>query len=378
MAQSSVLDLNESIQARKSEQRELQQKINQYSAKIRTTQRQAASLKNQINVLDANIAKTETEIKSKEIEVEQLALEAQLIERQIREEEARIKSTLRDIAASLREINQYSDRKYLDIVLAESSFSAAFDMLFYQERVTRQLQGRLSAMKEIRSILDGNQKLLETQRQKTADAKEGLGILRNSFTQEKRVKEALFGKTKATEAEFQELLAQLREAAQSIDSEIVTLEKNIRDRLDLADKLAGDTGLLSWPITPLGGISAQFHDPDYPFRYLFEHSGADIRTPQGTPVRAASSGYVAKAFNGGLGIRPSYVMLVHGQEMSTVYMHLSQINVAPDTFVARGDIIGRSGGTPRTNGAGRWSTGPHLHFETRLNGVPVDPLGYLP
>lgn len=376
--QSSILDLNDSIQDKKQAQRELQQKIAEYNRKIRETQRKAASLKNQINILEANIDKTELEIRTKALEAEQLKLEADLIAREIAEEQKRYDGTLEDIAKGLREVKRYDDRKYLEIVFAKPSFSSVLDQLYYSERLVTHLKDKLNTIQEIRQILAVNKENLQDKYEETNVKKDNLAILQNTFEQERRAKGGLFGKTRATEAEFQALLVELRAAASAIDSDIVTLEKRIRERLDLADKLAGDTGVLSWPISPVGGLSAQFHDPDYPFRYLFEHAGIDIRTPQGTPVRAAASGYVAAAYNGGMGIRPSYVMLVHGNQLATVYMHLSSIAVRPDIFVARGDVIGRSGGTPRTSGAGRWSTGPHLHFETRVGGVPVNPLGYLP
>lgn len=377
-AQTSIVDLNAQIQEKKRAQQQLQQQMAEYRDRIRTTQKKAATLANQINVLESNIAKTELEIKTKELEAEQLSLEAQLVEVQIRDEEKRMYDTRADIGKLMREIHKYDDRKYVEIVLAERTFSEVFDQLFYTERLAHNLKQKLDTIKSIRTTLDGNKTLLDEKQQEIRTRQEGLVVLQGSFAQEKQVKAALFGKTKATEAEFRELLEELRAAASSIDSDIVTLEKTVRDKLDLADKLAGDTGIISWPVPPIGGISATFHDPDYPFRYLFEHGGIDIRTPQGTPVRAAASGYVAKAFNGGLSVRPSYVMLIHGNKLATVYMHLSSISVTPDTFVARGDIIGYSGGRPGTPGAGRWTTGPHLHFETRLNGIPVNPTGYLP
>jgi len=96
--------------------------------------------------------------------------------------------------------------------------------------------------------------------------------------------------------------------------------------------------------------------------------------PRGTSVLAAASGYVAWARTG-----PSYgnyIMIIHANGMSTLYAHLSQMNVVADQFVARGDLIGRSGGVPGTQGAGL-STGAHLHFEVRKNGIPVNPLDYL-
>ena len=133
--------------------------------------------------------------------------------------------------------------------------------------------------------------------------------------------------------------------------------------------------IFSWPI-PLNGITSKFHDPDYPYRsWIGEHSAIDLRAAQGTAIRAPASGYVARAKHGGLGY--SYIMIIHNESFSTVYGHVSQIFVQEDEYVKRGTIIGRTGGLPGTLGAGRFSTGPHLHFEVRLDGIPVNPEDYL-
>ncbi len=141
----------------------------------------------------------------------------------------------------------------------------------------------------------------------------------------------------------------------------------------LGDTLSG----WSWPV-PKNTITSTFRDPSYPFRKsIGEHSGVDIRAAQGTTLRAAASGYVARVkFDGSTAY--SYIMIIHADNFSTVYGHVSGVSVSADEYVTQGQIIGKTGGAPRTVGAGPFSTGPHLHFEIRKNGIPVDPLNYLP
>jgi murein DD-endopeptidase MepM/ murein hydrolase activator NlpD len=103
------------------------------------------------------------------------------------------------------------------------------------------------------------------------------------------------------------------------------------------------------------------------------HAGADFAAPEGAPIRAAAAGVVVRAgWNGGYG---NYTCIYHydlpdGQGLSTCYGHQSKILVAIGEHVAQGEVIGRVG----TTGA---STGDHLHFEVRLDGIPVNPLGWL-
>ncbi|WP_425291495.1 M23 family metallopeptidase [Aquamicrobium lusatiense] len=98
------------------------------------------------------------------------------------------------------------------------------------------------------------------------------------------------------------------------------------------------------------------------------HSGMDFRAPVGMEARASAAGTVVKAgWNGGYG---RMVEIDHGQGFSTRYAHLSRISVSEGQNVEAGDIVGRTGNTGR-------STGPHLHYEVRQNGTPLNPLRFL-
>ncbi|MBS7669649.1 M23 family metallopeptidase [Croceicoccus gelatinilyticus] len=98
------------------------------------------------------------------------------------------------------------------------------------------------------------------------------------------------------------------------------------------------------------------------------HNGLDMAAPTGTPIYATADGRVEMAqWYGGYG---NYVQIEHGGDIETRYGHMSRLNVRPDQEVKKGELIGWVGSTGR-------STGPHLHYEVRIAGAPVDPEPYL-
>lgn len=118
---------------------------------------------------------------------------------------------------------------------------------------------------------------------------------------------------------------------------------------------------LSWPVR---GIVTS----GYGMRWGRLHAGIDIAAPEGTPVAAAADGKVI--FTGWAGGYGNLVLIAHGDGIVTAYAHLASIAVGQGAGVARGSVIGTVGSTGH-------STGPHLHFEVRVDGTPVDPIAYL-
>lgn len=117
-------------------------------------------------------------------------------------------------------------------------------------------------------------------------------------------------------------------------------------------RLTSDFGMRNHPV--LGGRRA--------------HNGIDLAGPTGTPIYATADGIVEKAdWNGGYGL---YVQIGHGGELETRYGHMSRLNVAYGQRVRKGQLIGFVGSTGR-------STGPHLHYEVRVAGQPVNPVPYM-
>ena len=131
---------------------------------------------------------------------------------------------------------------------------------------------------------------------------------------------------------------------------------------------AGGSGVLALPI-PGAALSSMFGPRVHPiFGTVRMHAGVDFRATSGTPIRSAGAGTVVYAGpRGGYG---NTVVVDHGGSLATLYAHQSTIYVVAGAAVAQGQVIGAVGSTG-------FSTGPHLHFEVRLNGVPANPLGYL-
>jgi len=125
---------------------------------------------------------------------------------------------------------------------------------------------------------------------------------------------------------------------------------------------------MMWPVD--GPVTSGFGWRVHPvFHTRRFHSGIDISSPYGTPIRAAASGKVI--FAGSQTGYGNYVIVYHGGKIATLYGHMSSIGVSNGTMVVRGQSIGHVGCTG-------YCTGPHVHFEVRVNGNPVDPMGWLP
>lgn len=350
-----------------------QQKI--YEKNIKIKQQEVISLRNQVDLLDNHLAKTKIEIEMVETEIESNNLEQENLKLQIEEKERRIEEQKEKLGEIIRLIYREDQRNYLEILLLNDSLADFFNQIKYSESLQEALQDTLNKLQLIREALLVQKKDLEIKKENLEKLKERSTRKKAQLEYQAEVKKVLLIQTEGAEKKFQSLLIELRREQEEINAEIVVLEQRLRIKLAERNKESKREITLDWPVLK-NVITAYFHDPDYPFRYIFEHPGIDIRASQGTPVRAAASGYVARAKDVGIGY--NYVLIIHDGGVSTVYGHLSKIFVSEDTYVTKGQVIGLVGGLPGTRGAGRLTTGAHLHFEVRMNGIPVNPLEYLP
>jgi len=373
-----IIKLNEQVEEKKIQIEELNRQKNIYQQNINFKQKEAVNLRNQVEILDNEIAKIALEIQTTEIDIEKTNLEIKEYQNKILIKEREIGDSKEKLAEVIRQLykNKRQD-SFLEIFILNDSLGSFFAQINKLENVQEELKNGVDELKALKQELELQKSDLEKKNLELNQLKAKLNTDKEKMENERRTKEVIFIQTKGEELKFQSLYNQLIQEQQQINEEIQDLEIQTRKKLlELQGLITNEAGLI-WPVNSRI-ITATFHDPEYPFRYIFEHPGVDIgSTPQGTEVRAALSGYVAIAKNGGL-YGYSYVMIVHPNGLSTVYGHLSQIITNVDTYIVQGEVIGLSGGMPGTPGAGYLSTGPHLHFEVRLNGIPVDPMLYLP
>ncbi len=373
-----INELSKKIKAKQANIETLRKKLKIYQKNLDTERAKTRSLKNQLVLLDTQIKQKETEIKLNAEEINKVNLEIEKTEEKIKTSQNSIESKKDEISKLIREIYREDQKNNLEIILMHDSISSYFNQLKTDETIRDELNDKLIDLKKMNKELTENKKNLSLQKDSLEKMQLDLTAKKDALTGQKASKKYILSQTRYSESRYRRLVRELEAEQNKANAEIMALEKAMRAKLSGANKSKlsqlGDV-FFSWPV-PSRTITTYFHDPDYPFRYLFEHPGIDIRAAQGTPLKAAASGYVARARDNGYGY--SYIMIVHNDGFSTVYGHVSAIYVKPDQFVTQGEIIGATGGMPGTRGAGRLTTGPHLHFEIRKNGIPVNPLDYLP
>lgn len=372
-----IQNLNNGISDKKSAIQKMQDKQKQYEEVIQQKQSEKASLNNQLAILDNRLAKSELDIELVKTEIERVELEMKKTDLNIDEKNQDIEKELEHIADIVRLIYKRDNVSLLEIILVNNSLGDFLSQTKYLEDINQNVSESLDELQKLKRLLEKEKEKLTGQNQDLTKLKGDLDSKQRQLEAEKDNKVVVLSEVSSSERDYQRLLAKAKKEQQQAAAEIASMEKLVRAKLAQLDKgqLEFNENGMIWPVGK-NVITAYFHDPDYPFRYIFEHPAIDVRAKQGTPVRAAATGYVARAKDAGKGY--SYIMLIHGDGLSTVYGHVSKIMVKEDEYVTQGQVIGLSGGLPGTPGAGSMTTGSHLHFEVRLNGIPVDPLSYLP
>lgn len=372
-----VEELRAELDEKRSSLKETEEKIEQFREGVQEKKQEARTLADQIVVMDNSITELELTLEKTLAEIETTDVEIQEVEAEVlvKEEEIEQQKTL--LAEIIRSMHILDQQSSVTIFLKYDTFSEAMT----ESSTLTELQNRghetLVAIQRLHEELVTKHRELE-------DFKQSLEALRNrqqkqqeTLASQRDSKERILQLTQEQEAQYQGLLQEAQAAHQSAEASIKALDARIREELRKQGfGSLPSVGILDWPIDPIFGVSCEFHCGGYPYAYLIgPHSGMDIPSYVGTPIKAPSDGYVARTYDSG-GPGYSYIMIIHGDNVSTVFGHISGFAVNEGQMVTRGTVVGYTGGAPGSRGAGL-SSGPHLHFEVRERNIPTNPRKYL-
>ncbi|MDX6415034.1 MAG: hypothetical protein QOH23_2444 [Gaiellaceae bacterium] len=356
-------------------------KINQIQARIAAARAKEARLTQQISGVTSQIRTLESKVGDVSQKLSILERDLVLHQRRLDKlnqlftfETERLNFLHRQYAKVLRELNlrmidiyETHDPTLVEVILESSSFQDALDQLHYLDAIARQDKRIASQVKTARDEVRVARERTKTIRARVHSETQVVAV---RTQQQRSVKNELLASQSSLAGKRSRQKGQLastRKQEQAFIAEANALaaqDSRIRGQL-AAVQGAGDTtpsssGLI-WPVS--GPVTSPFG-----YRWGRLHAGIDIGVPYGTPIHAAAGGTVVIA--GWVDGYGNYTCIDHGGGMATCYGHQSRFAVSTGAHVGQGQLIGYVGDTGHSFGA-------HLHFEVRINGNPVDPLGYL-
>ena len=276
-------------------------------------------------------------------------------------------SVLRQLNLRMIDIYETRDPSLVEVILNSESFQDVLDQIQYLEAIARRDKGIAAAVagardqvhvarertKKIRTRVHSETQVVAVRTQQQRDVKNELLASKSSLSSKRSKQKGALASTRKQEKAF---LAE----ANALAAEDAGIRGQLAAAQGATDTTPSSQGLI-WPVS--GPVTSPFG-----YRWGRLHAGIDIGVPYGTPIHAAASGTVVLAgWTGGYG---NYTCIDHGGGMATCYGHQSSYAVSGGAQVSQGQVIGYVGNTGHSFGA-------HLHFEVRINGNPVDPLGYL-
>jgi murein DD-endopeptidase MepM/ murein hydrolase activator NlpD len=231
---------------------------------------------------------------------------------------------------------------------------------------TRRFERDIQRQGSLKVQLDDAQSDLRKEQAKAQDAERVAAEERDRATQLRTQADGERDQVTAAEQQEQQAIEGIRARRADFEAQYNALQAQISAAVSRGNPTPGNHRFI-WPVD--GPISSPFGPRTDPINGGTKvHPGIDIAASQGTPIKAAGDGVVKMAgWNGGYG---NFTLIDHGGGLATGYGHQSRIGVSIGQHVSTGEVIGYVGST----GA---STGPHLHWEVRVNGNPVDPMGWV-
>ncbi len=358
---SQIVELQGRVQAAQEREAALQREIDSVSGDIR-------SLEQQVGVVSERLVPLEHELELRELKLNRLntLFRLQTDRLDFLQEQHRI--ALGRLNRRLVAAYESDTPDELSVLLSANSFSDLIDGLDYVRLIVHR-------DREIVAEVDASKRAVASARRQTRRARRSVRhqaqivavrvhqarVLRNELVANKGQLEAARRQKKVS---LDSLTDQERADAEEIDA-LQTVSADLAAKIRAAQahstvQHASGAGFV-WP------VSAPITSP-FGWRWGRMHEGIDLGAAYGTPIAAAAAGVVIYAgWEGGYG---NLVVIDHGGGLATAYGHQSRIAVAAGQSVSQGEIIGYVGSTGH-------STGPHLHFEVRVDGEAVDPLGYL-
>jgi murein DD-endopeptidase MepM/ murein hydrolase activator NlpD len=357
---SRIQALREKIAAAQAEESALASQIGLVEGQIRDLEAQVGSVSNRLETLEHELALHRERL-------EKIKRIFQLQTERLNFLRAQYAISLERLNRRLVQIYETEDVTTLDVVLSSGSFSDVIEQLDFLRdlgsqdlRISRQVNHVKVRVREEREKTAKTKRRVETitrtiavRASQVRTVRDRLIASRQGLSRAKTSKAAQLLSVREEKQEFLREVAGLEAASAALSAR---LQASASSSYDSSPSSSG----LIWPVS--GPVVSGFGT-----RWGRMHTGIDIAVGYGTPIRAAASGSVVSA--GWMGGYGNLVVIDHGGGLSTAYAHQSSIAVGGGS-VSQGQVIGYVGCTGHC-------FGPHLHFEVRVNGSPVDPLGYL-
>jgi murein DD-endopeptidase MepM/ murein hydrolase activator NlpD len=321
-------------------------RISHESAQLERLTEEVAALRNREAVVAA-------ELVQKQAELEQAQARLDHLKRRLRE-------AVQILEQRLIAIYESNEPDLITVLLQSHGFDDLLARTQYMETLQHQDNDIVARVRGLRNEMQVTVNTVRTARDQIAARKRELEATRVKLKQRTDALATARRKQHST-------LTQIRKQKEDLEGDLSAISQKI------AEQLAANTGSL--PAGPIRGGSGMFIWPvngpvvsGFGMRWGRMHEGIDIAVPTGTPIRAAAAGSVSIA--GSVGGYGNYTCISHGGSLSTCYAHQERILVSVGQQVAQAQVIGISDCTGHC-------LGPHVHFEVRVNGQAVDPLGYL-